>query len=95
MISNEESFDGHFGHIDFGLFIDIYSEYYSVRLLSKMSGHHCAYFTFLSKHMARVDCFAPMHAWVIGDSTARLYCLKGRLSRLTDASRQYRAMLIV
>ena len=80
------------------LFIDIYSEYYSVangRLLSKMSGHHCAYFAFLSKHMARVDCFAPMHASVIRDSTARFYCLKGRLSRLTDASRQYRAMLIV
>ena len=38
------------------LFIDIYGEYYSVRLLSKMSGYHCAYFAFLSKHMARVDC---------------------------------------
>ena len=34
----------------------VYSEYYSVRLSSKMSGHHCAYFAFLSKHMARVDC---------------------------------------
>ena len=41
------------------LFIDIYSEYYSVRLLSKLSGHHCAYFAFLSKHMARVDCRGP------------------------------------
>ena len=30
-----------------------------------------------------------MHASVIRDSTARFYCLKDRLSRLTDASRQY------
>ena len=32
----------------------IYSED-SVRLPTKMSGHHCAYFAFLGKHMARVD----------------------------------------
>ena len=38
------------------LSIYIYSEYYSVSLLSKMSGHHCACLAFLSKHMARVDC---------------------------------------
>ena len=35
-------------------FIVIYSED-SVRLPTKMSGHHCAYFAFLGKHMARVD----------------------------------------
>ena len=48
MISNEESFDSHFTCFLFVVFLS--------RLLSKMSGHHCAYFAFLSKHMARVDC---------------------------------------
>ena len=102
MISNEENFDSHFAcFFIHRLFIDIYSEYYSVRVVVKNVWTSLCLLCILSKHMARVDCrgrvgyFAPMHASVIGDSTVRFYCLKGRLSQLTDASRQYHAILIV
>ena len=55
MISNELKFGGHFVcFFIYRPFIVIYGED-SVRLPSKMSGHHCAYFAFLGKHMARVD----------------------------------------
>ena len=54
MISNEHKFGGHFVFFIYRLFIVIYSED-SVWLSTKMSGHHCACFAFLGKHMARVD----------------------------------------
>ena len=40
--------------------------------------------------MQRVDYFAPVHASVMRDSTARFYCLKGRIVS-TDRCNEYRA----
>ena len=40
--------------------------------------------------MQRVDYFAPVHASVMRDSTARFYCLKGRILS-TDRCNEYRA----
>ena len=42
--------------------------------------------------MQRVDYFAPVHASVMRDSTARFYCLKSRIVS-TDRCNEYRVSL--